>query len=341
MSTPEFIDWRGNRVEVGDTVLYPSSAGRSCQITEGTVLDIWQAYRSEYEWKRYVEGAVLPTESVSEVVVDADGSVLLNERGYAIREEVERSVPLEWRIRIQPTRDSRAFHRKEQGPPSKAVTILICENVTFLHRPEPVAVVLRSPEEQEAYVRQAVAEGRVSASVAELVRAASPAGEPLLDPDCRDGKCSSCVGGPCEHECHREPDTSARFSPQHPTAVHAERHAFDTTSLVILVAALAERRKGRDWSDMALFLAEVDDLYAPATPAEREQLDKSVPVVVPIAYAGGPPPCRKVPTIALDGLAAMADLLTLPDLIRHLGSHAWNVGTSRWERVRPTPQGDA
>lgn len=26
---------------------------------------------------------------------------------------------------------------------------------------------------------------------------------PLLDPDCRDGKCGSCVGAPCEHECHR------------------------------------------------------------------------------------------------------------------------------------------
>lgn len=24
-----------------------------------------------------------------------------------------------------------------------------------------------------------------------------------LDPDCRDGKCGSCVGGPCEHECHQ------------------------------------------------------------------------------------------------------------------------------------------
>lgn len=25
----------------------------------------------------------------------------------------------------------------------------------------------------------------------------------LLDPDCRDGKCDSCVGPPCEHRCHR------------------------------------------------------------------------------------------------------------------------------------------
>lgn len=27
--------------------------------------------------------------------------------------------------------------------------------------------------------------------------------EPVIDPVCRDGKCSSCVGGPCEHECHQ------------------------------------------------------------------------------------------------------------------------------------------
>jgi hypothetical protein len=26
---------------------------------------------------------------------------------------------------------------------------------------------------------------------------------PLLDPDCRDGKCGSCTGPPCEHECHQ------------------------------------------------------------------------------------------------------------------------------------------
>lgn len=28
--------------------------------------------------------------------------------------------------------------------------------------------------------------------------------EPLIDPDCAAGKCSSCVGGPCEHDCHQK-----------------------------------------------------------------------------------------------------------------------------------------
>lgn len=30
--------------------------------------------------------------------------------------------------------------------------------------------------------------------------------EPLLDPDCRDGKHGSCVGSPCECPCHRTTD---------------------------------------------------------------------------------------------------------------------------------------
>lgn len=33
---------------------------------------------------------------------------------------------------------------------------------------------------------------------------------PLLDPDCRDGKCGSCVGAPCEHECHKRPEEGHR-----------------------------------------------------------------------------------------------------------------------------------
>lgn len=27
---------------------------------------------------------------------------------------------------------------------------------------------------------------------------------PLLDPDCRIGKCGRCPGAPCEHECHQD-----------------------------------------------------------------------------------------------------------------------------------------
>ncbi|GAA0970017.1 hypothetical protein GCM10009555_018190 [Acrocarpospora macrocephala] len=37
----------------------------------------------------------------------------------------------------------------------------------------------------------------------EWVKPPAPAPDLLIDPDCRDGKCGSCVGGPCEHGCHQ------------------------------------------------------------------------------------------------------------------------------------------
>src|SRR6266851_2529172 len=36
------------------------------------------------------------------------------------------------------------------------------------------------------------------------IRDSRPAPEPLTDPDCRDGKHASCVGGPCECPCHND-----------------------------------------------------------------------------------------------------------------------------------------
>lgn len=32
----------------------------------------------------------------------------------------------------------------------------------------------------------------------------------LIDPDCRDGKHRSCVGGPCECHCHDETETTEK-----------------------------------------------------------------------------------------------------------------------------------
>jgi hypothetical protein len=33
-----------------------------------------------------------------------------------------------------------------------------------------------------------------------------PTDDRLIDPDCAAGKCSACVGGPCEHDCHQQTD---------------------------------------------------------------------------------------------------------------------------------------
>lgn len=42
---PTFIDWRGNRIEVGDTVLYPPPS--HAELYECIVIDLYQKYRDE------------------------------------------------------------------------------------------------------------------------------------------------------------------------------------------------------------------------------------------------------------------------------------------------------
>ena len=70
--------------------------------------------------------------------------------------------------------------------------------------------------------------------------------EPLIDPDCRDGKCGSCVGGPCEHACHIPPgpgivtlDTGQSIVLAQPAALADTNPAED--ELARLRALLAER----------------------------------------------------------------------------------------------------
>jgi hypothetical protein len=68
----------------------------------------------------------------------------------------------------------------DSGDPSAAMAIVVDK-------------VCEAPETSKGFdgLRMAVEDGR------HVVRML------LLDPDCRDEKCSSCVGGPCEHECHQ------------------------------------------------------------------------------------------------------------------------------------------
>lgn len=67
---------------------------------------------------------------------------------------------------------------------------LACKSALAANRevvPQHVHVLVAAIERMELHRPPLIAEG---------------AG-PLLDPDCRDGKCASCVGPPCEHECHQ------------------------------------------------------------------------------------------------------------------------------------------
>ncbi len=79
--------------------------------------------------------------------------------------------------------------------------------------------------------------------------------EPLLDPDCRDGKHGSCVGGPCECPCHREaagtleplppqvfPTVTANYYPHQTLALPAARPPPESG-----MYAAADSRARVDW----------------------------------------------------------------------------------------------
>lgn len=49
------IDWRGHPYTIGSTIFYPRMSGRSVEIQEGRVVDIWDAVYDldRYKWVRY------------------------------------------------------------------------------------------------------------------------------------------------------------------------------------------------------------------------------------------------------------------------------------------------
>jgi hypothetical protein len=138
----EMKDWRGNALTPGCVVLYPRTSGRSCEVQEGILLDVWRVYKppGSWEWKRLHDGQDVPTEEVPEWDRHFDPA------------KPTRPCENELRVRIQPTRSSRDFHRggmtwdREAGkyePPAefKPITLTICENVTFLAPASPEAEI--------------------------------------------------------------------------------------------------------------------------------------------------------------------------------------------------------
>lgn len=55
---PEARDWRGNLIKEGSTVLYPRASGRSVEIREATVLEVWRREEDRYhfEWDTDADG---------------------------------------------------------------------------------------------------------------------------------------------------------------------------------------------------------------------------------------------------------------------------------------------
>jgi hypothetical protein len=151
MITEEFTDWRGSPVRPGDVVLYPSMSGRSCQMTEGVFIEAWKVYYNCSKWQRLAPGETPPTKKSDERLRDEAGDLVWEGEGpdrRVVWHEVELPAKTEWRIRIQPTRDSRFTrysgtgdwnpekHDYERIAPAKPVTLTLPNNVTFFSRPE-------------------------------------------------------------------------------------------------------------------------------------------------------------------------------------------------------------
>ncbi|MEU7096037.1 hypothetical protein [Kitasatospora aureofaciens] len=125
----KLTDWRGNEYGVGDIILYPRISGRSCEISEATVVDIWETYRGDRGWKRLAEGEPVPEKEYW---------------NYAEGAYERRPAATEIRVKVQPNgRGSRQFYRTDydykRTPEGsyervetgiKPVTLNIIENIT-------------------------------------------------------------------------------------------------------------------------------------------------------------------------------------------------------------------
>ena len=110
-------DWRGHSYEVGDLVLYPRMSGRSVEMMEATVVDIWRVfYNDSFEWQRLPEG-----ERASKMKKEWNGET---------REFVSLGIPDdELRVKLQPTGAGSRF-RHYEGVDLKPVVLQVTENIT-------------------------------------------------------------------------------------------------------------------------------------------------------------------------------------------------------------------
>ena len=130
-------DWRGNEYGVGDRVVYGRMSGRSVEMQEGVVLDIWETYqdRENYKWRRLAEGETAPSKQ-------------RYSRETGKLEPTGEPEDTLTRVKLQPTgKGSRNFGRGDHAyswpdgyggkmiitpKTPKPVTLVIIENVTKL-----------------------------------------------------------------------------------------------------------------------------------------------------------------------------------------------------------------
>jgi hypothetical protein len=136
-------DWRGNEYGVGDKVIYGRMSGRSVEMQEAVVAEIYRAYQDNetYKWKRLAEDDEIPFMRIYQQL----GPDPRGDWGYLpTGDPVEITV----RVRVQPTgKGSRSFYRDDYTASwpdgyegkmivtphdPKPVTLIIIENITKL-----------------------------------------------------------------------------------------------------------------------------------------------------------------------------------------------------------------
>lgn len=121
--------------------------------------------------------------------------------GTRVRRSRTFSYPYNWDAEPQTVREVHAELREQAAAwQQEAVMCTPCESLPL--RSETYPAELQDVAEDRGDDTGPLATvDRIEAALGHLD--ADP-NEPLIDPDCRDGKCGSCVGGLCEHECHNE-----------------------------------------------------------------------------------------------------------------------------------------
>jgi hypothetical protein len=148
-----WTDWRGNDFTVGDTILYARLSGRSCEMAEGVVEDLFVVWRDRetYKWVRLPENGPVPTHEVWRWRNLETGE--LTQCGYGgwrdregfERVQVTEPVDTERRAKIMPTLRTSRFNSYEWGTkkwneetkvydkvPRKAVSLTVTESITAI-----------------------------------------------------------------------------------------------------------------------------------------------------------------------------------------------------------------
>lgn len=152
-----WTDWRGNDFTVGDTILYARMSGRSCEMAEGIVEDLFVVYNDpdKYKWVRLPENGPVPTHEVWRWRNPETGELKWGYGGWGDREGYERvqvtePVETERRAKIMPTCRTSRFNSYEErhrkfiydekagtgefvdAGPRKAISLSVTESITAI-----------------------------------------------------------------------------------------------------------------------------------------------------------------------------------------------------------------